>query len=83
VSTENHGDDARAYLAAIAPLPIGEIHLSGHQFAPDRQQVDPDRRSRLAGFGPGVALYEHTLALIGPRPTLIEWDSALPPLEPC
>ena len=30
VSSENHGDDARAYLAAIAHLPIGEIHLSGH-----------------------------------------------------
>ena len=27
------------------------------------------------------ALYEQALALIGPRPTLVEWDSALPPLE--
>ena len=81
VSTENHGDDARAYLAAIAPLPIGEIHLSGHHL----RQIG-NRSIRIDDHGSPVsdqvwALYEHTLALIGPRPTLIEWDSALPPLE--
>ena len=81
VSTENHSDDARAYLAAIAPLPIGEIHLSGHHL----RQIG-NRSIRIDDHGSPVsdqvwALYEHTLALIGPRPTLIEWDSALPPLE--
>jgi uncharacterized protein len=81
VSTENHGDDARAYLAAVAHLPIGEIHLSGHQL----RQIG-NRSIRIDDHGSPVAdqvwtLYEHALALIGPRPTLIEWDSALPPLE--
>jgi len=81
VSTENHGDDARAYLAAIAHLPIGEIHLSGHHL----RQIG-NRSIRIDDHGSPVsdqvwALYEHALALIGPRPTLIEWDSALPPLE--
>lgn len=81
VSTENHGDDARAYLAAIAQLPIGEIHLSGHHL----RQIG-NRSIRIDDHGSPVsdqvwALYEHALALIGPRPTLIEWDSALPPLE--
>jgi uncharacterized protein (UPF0276 family) len=81
VSTENHGDDARAYLAAVAHLPIGEIHLSGHHL----RQIG-NRSIRIDDHGSPVsdpvwALYEHALSLIGPRPTLIEWDSALPPLE--
>jgi uncharacterized protein len=81
VSTENHGDDARAYLAAVAHLPIGEIHLSGHHL----RQIG-NRSIRIDDHGSPVAdqvwaLYDHALALIGPRPTLIEWDSALPPLE--
>jgi uncharacterized protein (UPF0276 family) len=81
VSTENHGEDARAYLAAVAHLPIGEIHLSGHHL----RQIG-NRSIRIDDHGSPVsdpvwALYDHALALIGPRPTLIEWDSALPPLE--
>jgi uncharacterized protein (UPF0276 family) len=81
VSTENHGDDAHAYLASVAHLPIGEIHLSGHHL----RQIG-NRSIRIDDHGSPVsdqvwALYEHALALIGPRPTLIEWDSALPPLE--
>jgi uncharacterized protein (UPF0276 family) len=81
VSAENHGGDARAYLAAIAQLPIGEIHLSGHHL-----RLIGNRSIRIDDHGSPVvdqvwSLYEHALALIGPRPTLIEWDSALPPLE--
>ena len=81
VSTENHGDDAQAYLAAVAHLPIGEIHLSGHHL----RQIG-NRSIRIDDHGSPVSdpvwsLYERALSLIGPRPTLIEWDSALPPLE--
>ena len=81
VSTENHGDDAQAYLATIAHLPIGEIHLSGHHL----RQIG-NRSIRIDDHGSPVSdpvwtLYERALSLIGPRPTLIEWDSALPPLE--
>jgi len=81
VSAENHGLDARAYLASVAHLPIGEIHLSGHHL----RQIG-NRSIRIDDHGSPVSdpvwsLYEHALALIGRRPTLIEWDSALPPLE--
>jgi uncharacterized protein (UPF0276 family) len=81
VSAENHGDDARAYLAAVAHLPIGEIHLSGHHL----RQIG-NRAIRIDDHGSPVSdpvwtLYEHALSLVGPRPTLIEWDSALPPFE--
>jgi hypothetical protein len=81
VSSENHGGDAQAYLAAIAHLPIGEIHLSGHHL----RRIG-NRAIRIDDHGSPVTdavwtLYEQALALIGPRPTLVEWDSALPPLE--
>jgi uncharacterized protein (UPF0276 family) len=81
VSTQNHGDDAQAYLAAVAHLPIGEIHLSGHHL----RQIG-NRSIRIDDHGSPVsdpvwALYGQALDLIGPRPTLIEWDSKLPPLE--
>jgi hypothetical protein len=81
VSSENHGEDALAYLAAVAHLPVGEIHLSGHHL-----RRLGNRSIRIDDHGSPVsdqvwALYEHVLAVIGPRPTLIEWDSALPPLE--
>jgi uncharacterized protein (UPF0276 family) len=81
VSTENHGEDARAYLAAVAHLPIGEIHLSGHHL----RRIG-NRSIRIDDHGSPVSdevwsLYQDALALIGPRPTLIEWDSALPSLE--
>lgn len=81
VSTQNHGGDAGAYLAEIAHAPIGEIHLSGHHL----RQIG-NRAIRIDDHGAPVAdpvwaLYERALTLIGPRPTLIEWDSAIPPLE--
>lgn len=81
VSTENHGDDALAYLAAVAQAPIGEIHLSGHHL----RRIG-NRSIRIDDHGSPVsdpvwALYERALAAIGPRPTLVEWDSALPPLD--
>ncbi|HEX6118180.1 MAG TPA: DUF692 domain-containing protein [Dongiaceae bacterium] len=81
VSTENQGEDAHAYLAAVAELPIGEIHLSGHHL----RRIG-NRAIRVDDHGSPVsdpvwALYERALTLVGPRPTLIEWDSALPPLE--
>ncbi len=68
VSTENHGDDAQAYLAAIAHLPIGEIHLSGHHL----RQIG-NRSIRIDDHGSPVsdpvwALYEHALTVDRPAP---------------
>jgi uncharacterized protein (UPF0276 family) len=81
VSAENHGFDPKAYLAGIANLTIGEIHLSGHHL----RRIG-NRTIRIDDHGSPVAdqvwsLYRNALELIGPRPTLIEWDSALPELD--
>ena len=79
VSCTNHGHDAGEYIARLPLAAVGEIHLAGH--APDRDSdgsallIDShDRAVSQASW----ALYEQVLAAAGPRPTLIEWDNALP-----
>jgi len=81
VSACNHGWDALTYLRALPPAAIGEIHLAGHavtQLASGAQLRIDDHGSRVA---PAVwALYQEALARFGARPTLIEWDTDIPPL---
>lgn len=81
VSTTNHGWDAAAYLRALPAEAIGEFHLAGHQIRESENGtllIDTHDRP----VAPSVwALFGAALDIIGPRPTLIEWDAALPPLE--
>ncbi len=77
VSARNHGFDAGRALDAMPDCAIGEIHLAGHLVGDD-VLVD-DHGSRVA---PAVwSLYERALARFGPVPTLIEWDTDIPPLS--
>ena len=81
VSCENHGWDAAAYLETMAHAPVAEIHLAGHA-----ENLVGGRIVRIDDHGSRVApavwtLYERALALLGPVPTLIEWDTDMPPLE--
>ncbi|QEX22788.1 hypothetical protein FRZ61_27200 [Hypericibacter adhaerens] len=80
VSARNLGFDPEAYLQAIPGELVGEIHLAGHS----RQDVE-GVELRIDDHGSAVApevwaLYRQTIARIGPRPTLIEWDSSIPDL---
>ncbi|HKY94749.1 MAG TPA: DUF692 domain-containing protein [Kiloniellales bacterium] len=78
VSARNQGFDAAAYLAALPTGAVGEIHLAGHtrrRFGAEELLID-DHGSRVAEAV--WALYRQAVALCGPRPTLIEWDSAIP-----
>jgi uncharacterized protein len=81
VSARNHGWNPFAYLAALPPSLIGEVHLAGHSVRslPDGTtlRID-DHASRV--IGDVWALYEEALARFGPVPTLIEWDNDVPPL---
>lgn len=80
VSSVNLGDDPRAYLDAIDPAAVGEIHLAGHAVndADGRPILIDDHGSRVA---PAVwDLYARALARFGARPTLVEWDTDVPPL---
>jgi uncharacterized protein (UPF0276 family) len=76
VNARNHGTDARAFLAAIDPASVGEIHLAGPESTPDGL-ID----SHGACVPPEVwELFEETVARTGPVPTLVEWDTRIPPL---
>jgi uncharacterized protein len=81
VSAQNMGFDAQTYIDALPAEAIGEIHLAGHveNMTSDGKVLIDNHGSRVA---PEVwSLYTATLKRIGRRPTLIEWDSALPPLS--
>ena len=80
VSAHNLGFDAEAYLASLPGSAIGEIHLAGHA-----TNETPDGPVLIDNHGSCVAsevwsLYRSAVERFGPRPTLIEWDSDLPPL---
>lgn len=82
VSAQNHGWDASAYLRALPPAAIGEIHLAGHSVV----TLDSGTTLRIDDHGSRVdpavwALYTEALACFGRVPTLIEWDTNIPPLQ--
>jgi uncharacterized protein (UPF0276 family) len=77
VSSRNLGIDARAFIDGVPAAAVGEIHLAGHATS-DGVLVD-DHGSHVCDDV--WALYRHALARLGPRPTLIEWDTNIPSLE--
>jgi uncharacterized protein (UPF0276 family) len=77
VNAVNHEFDPRAYLAAIAGESVAEIHLAG--FAASDTCLLDTHNARVAA--PVWELYRETIERFGPKPTLIEWDTDIPPLE--
>ena len=78
----NHGWDAQAYIAALPPEAVGEIHLAGHSV----KELPNGRVIRIDDHGSRVTaevwqLYRHALELFGPVPSLIEWDTNIPNLD--
>ena len=80
VNALNAGTDpvasACAWIDAIEPASVGEIHLAGYKDCGDI--VIDDHGSRV--HPPVWQVYRHALRRLGPRPTLIEWDTDVPPL---
>ena len=77
VNAANFGFDARDYLAAIDPACVAQYHLGGFE-REDALLID----THGARVADGVwSLYRDALERIGPRPTLIEWDTQLPALD--
>jgi uncharacterized protein len=80
VSAANVGLEPLAYLEGLPADTVGEIHLAGHaeNDADGMTILIDDHGSRVR---PAVwDLYEAALARFGSVPTLIEWDTDLPPL---
>lgn len=84
VNALNQGMDEAAaaqaacrWVDAITPGHVGEIHLAGYHLGDDI--VVDDHGS---GVHPPVwQVLTHTIARLGPRPVLVEWDTDLPPPE--
>jgi len=79
VSANNHGFSASAYLADFPLERVGEIHLAGHS----EQHDDENELLLIDSHDRAISdsvwkLYKAVVSRIGPRPTLIEWDSNLP-----
>lgn len=81
VNSVNVGFDPVATIDRLPPAVVGELHLAGHL----RKEIDgqplliDDHGSRVCDEV--WALYGRALDRLGPVPTLIEWDTNVPPLE--
>ncbi|MGH7820421.1 MAG: multinuclear nonheme iron-dependent oxidase, partial [Candidatus Binatia bacterium] len=76
VSSVNHGFDPVAYIDALPPGRVLQLHLAGHE-AWDGMLLD----SHGAPVADEVLrLHERTCLRFGPVPALLEWDRNLPDL---
>jgi uncharacterized protein len=78
VSASNHGFDAGRYVDAIPGELIGEIHVAGHAV----EEIN-GAQLRIDDHGSEVVddvwrLFERLVQRIGPKPTLVEWDTNVP-----
>ncbi len=84
VSAHNMGYDPTAYIDALPEGAVAELHLGGFETEPDESVPGHDLLVDTHGTPVATAvwaLYAYALRRFGPQPTLIEWDSALPPLD--
>jgi hypothetical protein len=77
VNAVNHGRAPRDVLFELPLDRVRQIHLAGHEREDD---------ILLDNHGSAVcdevwALYREVLERVGPKPTLIEWDTNIPPLD--
>ncbi len=82
VSAENHGFDAIHYLRSLPADRVGELHVAGHSV----RDLGSGRHIRIDDHScpvhdPVWTLLEQALALFGPAPVLVEWDTGIPTLE--
>lgn len=85
VNQRNHGSDALAVLRALPAQAVGEYHLAGHVVnavaaadgTPAELLIDSHDQPVCEDVW---ALYDAAITLIGPRPSIVEWDTGLPPL---
>lgn len=68
---------ACAFVDAIDPAAVGQIHLAGYN---DRGAlVIDDHGSRV--HAPVWRVYRHAIERLGPKPTLVEWDTDVPSFD--
>lgn len=81
VNARNRGHDplhaGRAWIDALRPGSVGEVHLAGHCVV-DGLAID-DHGSAVEAVT--WALWQHAQQHLGPLPGLVEWDTDIPALE--
>ena len=77
VNTQNLGVDAQSFIESLPPAAVAEYHLAGHSRRDDCLVDTHSARVCVEVW----QLYEAALQHIGPRPTLIEWDTDIPALS--
>ena len=82
VSAHNLGYDARRYIDEFPGDAIGELHLGGFEMEAEEggTSVIIDTHARPID-DQAWDLYAYAVARFGRRPTLIEWDSAIPGID--
>jgi len=78
VNSVNHRYDARAFIDALPATRVRYLHIAGHYNEAPDLIVDTHGADVV---DPVWALLEHSYARIGVRPTLLERDFNIPPLE--
>lgn len=81
VTANNLGRDARAYIDAIPPALIGEVHLAGHRPDPILGEALLIDSHDAEVNGAVWALYDDLIERAGPKPTIVERDSNLPAFD--
>jgi uncharacterized protein (UPF0276 family) len=83
VSAHNMGYDAYGYIDKFPTDAVHQLHLGG--YTPEPDEATPDSQLLVDTHAAPIAepswdLYAYALRRFGPKPTLIEWDNALPAL---
>jgi len=79
VSANNTGLDPYAYIRALRPALVGEIHIAGHSVDPNLGEtllIDSHDSPVVSGVW---QLLEFALAHLGHKPVLLERDAQIPP----
>jgi uncharacterized protein len=84
LSAHNMGYDPYRFIDGLPAGAVAELHLGG--FTAEEDEAAPGEHLFVdthahAVAEPSWALYAHALERFGVRPTIIEWDNDLPPLD--
>jgi uncharacterized protein (UPF0276 family) len=80
LSAQNLGYDARRYIDDFPADAVAELHLGGFEAEKEDSGAEVLIDTHAAPIAESAwDLYAYALRRFGSRPTLIEWDSALPP----
>jgi uncharacterized protein len=81
VTCTNLGGDAEAWIDALNPSIVGEIHLAGHAIndADGRPILIDDHGSPVRAEV--WKLFARVVTRYGPVPSLVEWDTDVPALS--